>query len=271
VADPELKWWHVRWRLAWRAISRPAIVSGKIIVPLCVLAVIGFGIIYLMQPWLFAKQMSKSERLNIIPAELPTRSESPLSNATIDVDGLSFQLPREEVIRTLQGDSIRLVRFRNGGELWINDSSLGAGVLDAVLNNKDVMRLFNQGQIRSKFELMQAAMYATPDQAKWWRFRSASNQRVEYLLFAKSLVLTESIPSAHPFSRRPIYMISATRFHGFQIGNPDTHPFEADLELFDQNDRYLNFTITGPEGHGQVLTQTEINALVASIRPPGMR
>jgi hypothetical protein len=64
----------------------------------------------------------------------------------------------------------------------------------------------------------------------------------------------------------PIYPISAGVFRGFQIGNPDVSPYEAHLDLFDGTDRHLAFDISGPEGHGQVLTQAEINAIVASIQ-----
>lgn len=39
------------------------------------------------------------------------------------------------------------------------------------------------------------------------------------------------------------------------------------LDLFDGADRHFAFDVIGREGHGQVLTQAEINAVVASIHP----
>jgi len=53
--------------------------------------------------------------------------------------------------------------------------------------------------------------------------------------------------------------------------NPDVAPYEAHIDLLDLADRHFAFDVTGPEGHGEVLTQTEINAIVASIQPPSDR
>jgi hypothetical protein len=110
---------------------------------------------------------------------------------------------------------------------------------------------------------MQAAMCATPEQAKWWRFRSSQNERAQLLLLTKFLLLMDS---SHAFGTdHPIYMISAGEMRGFQLGNPNVPPFETHLDLFDKADRHLVLDVTGPKGHEQVLTQEEINAVVASI------
>jgi hypothetical protein len=135
-----------------------------------------------------------------------------------------------------------------------------------LISDKRAERLVSQETIRSRLKLMQAVMWATPNQAKWWRLRSIENQRVEFLLLAKFSVLT-SITSRHAFTLGPIYTISSGGFHGFQIGSPDVPPYEAHLDLFDAADRHFAFDISGPEGHGLVLTQPEINALVAALRP----
>lgn len=267
MADKELKWWHVRWRLAGRAISRIAIVLGKIIGVLCLVAAIGCGVTYLLSPWLVSQRMLKIDpRLSIVPADLPTKSETPLSDATIDRYGFRVPLPNEEIAKTIQGDRITVVLFRKGGNLLIHNPSLDSGTLELSIGDKHAERLVGQEVLHSKFRLMQAAVWTTPDQAKWWRFRASENERVEYLLVRKLFILTGFV-SPYAFTLGPIYTISAGRFRGFQIGNPDVSPYEAHLYLFDGADRYLVFDVSGREGHGQVLTQAEINAVVASIQP----
>jgi hypothetical protein len=271
VADQELKWWHVRWRLAGRAISRFAIAFGKVIGVLCLVAGIGCGVIYLISPWLVSQRMIKVDpRLNIVPADLPTKAGAPLSNATIDLYGFRVTLPNEEIAKTLQGDFVTLVRFRNGGFLRIHNPSQDSGILEFAIGDKHAERLVGQEIIHSKFKLMQAAMWATAEQAKWWRFHNLENERVEYLLLTKFSVLTEN-ESHYAFTLGPIYTISAGGFRGFQIGDPGAPPYEARLDLFDGADRYLALDVSGTDGHGKVLTQAEINAVVASIHPTAVR
>jgi hypothetical protein len=54
VPDPELKWWHVRWRLAGHAF----LLFAKILAPLALLAALASGVFYLLSPWLFAQRMA---------------------------------------------------------------------------------------------------------------------------------------------------------------------------------------------------------------------
>jgi hypothetical protein len=105
---------------------------------------------------------------------------------------------------------------------------------------------------------------------KWWRFHTRINERTDYLVITKFSILS-SIASPHFATLGPIYPISAGMFRGFQIGNPDVSPYEARLDLFDGGDRHFAFDVSGPEGHGRVLTQPEVNAMVASIRPISAR
>jgi hypothetical protein len=109
-------------------------------------------------------------------------------------------------------------------------------------------------------------MLVTPEQVKWWRFRSSQNEKAALLLLLKFVSLTESSP-LHTLTIRPIYTIVSGEFRGFQFGNPDIPLYDTRIDLFDGADRHLAFDIGGLEGHGQVLTQEEINAMVASIRP----
>ncbi|MGA2170636.1 MAG: hypothetical protein ABSG62_20800 [Terracidiphilus sp.] len=256
--------------MAGRAISRFAIVSGKIIGSLCLVAAVGYGVIYLISPWLTSQRMSIVDpRLSIVPADLPSKVEAPLSSASIDCYGFTLRLPNE-VAKTIRGDLFTMVLFRNGGNLVSQNMLRDPGTLGFTISEKHAQRLLGEEVLRSKFSLMQAAMWVTPEQVKWWRFRTLPNERVEYLLFTKFSAISQ-LASLHSFTIRPIYTIASGEFRGFQVGNPDVAPYEAHVDLFDAADRHFAFDVTGPEGHGQVLTQTEINAIVASIQPASDR
>jgi hypothetical protein len=263
VTNQHLKWWHVRWRWA----VRPAIVLGKVIGVLCLIAAIGYGVMYLIAPWLSSQHLSKVDpRLSLVPIDLPTKVEAPLSTATIDCYGFRVPLPREKISGTIEGDWSTTVLFRDGGTLTIHNSRQNPTVLEFVSTDRNTEKLLGKETTASKFKLMQAAMWTTPDQAKWWKLRTPENERVEFLLLLKSLSLSV-YASIHSSTIRPIYAISAGSFRGFQIGNADAAPYDAHVDLFDGANRYLRFDVTGSEGHGPVLTQAEINAMVASIRP----
>jgi hypothetical protein len=267
VADQELKWWHVRWRLAGRAVYPFALVSGKIIGTLGLLAAIGYGALYLISPWLGSRQMGRFDpRLNLVPASLPIKVQAPLSGPSIDCCGFTFRLP-DEVAKTFRNDEFTRVRFRNGGFLMSQNVLQAPSILERTINEKSAQGLLKKTDLASKYSLMEAAMWATPEQAKWWRFHTSANERVGYLLVTKMFVISQLF-SRHSSTVGPIYAIGFGEFRGFQVGNPDVAPFEAYVDLFDAADRHFAFQVTGPEGHGPVLTQTEINAIVASIQPP---
>ncbi len=260
VEDQALKWWHVRWTLAGRIVSRFAKVSGKIIGLLCLGALIICSAYYLLSPWITAQGLKSDPRFGLVPVSLSGKAEAPLSSAIIEGYGFNIKFPRGVVIHTAEDTMI--VQSRDG-EIWIKNapSDVNDLVFGAVLN-KGAQKLLEQGLLRSKFKLMQAVMSTTPDQVKWWRLRSRQNQRAEFLLLTKLTVLVGSI---HRLT--PIYAISSGEIRGFQLGNPNVPPYEAHLDLFDAADRHYALDVMGPEGHGQVLTQEEINAIVSSIQP----
>jgi hypothetical protein len=248
-----------------RVISRIAIISGKVAVPLCLLAPVGYGVLYFEAPWLESLRISKFDtRVSIVPAELPSKAEAPLSSESIEWDGFTFQLPNN-VDRTFRGDHSLSVHFLSGGWLRIENVARGGDVLGLTMRDKSSQKVLGEEVLRSRFSLMQAAMSATPEQVKWWRFRASANQNVDFLLIMKFSALSQ-VHSLHFATIRPIYRIASGKLHGFQIGNPDVLPYEAHVDLFDAADRHFALDVAGPEGHGRVLTQAEINAMVGSIR-----
>jgi hypothetical protein len=109
-------------------------------------------------------------------------------------------------------------------------------------------------------------MSATPNQVKWWRFRSYQNRKNLLLRLTKFFAFN-SATLRDPFSAHPIYTVSFGEYRGFQIGDPSVPPYEASIELFDKSDQSLSLNLIGLEGHEQVITQEELNAFIASIHP----
>jgi len=153
----------------------------------------------------------------------------------------------------------------------VQNPSRNSWIFEIANSDKQSAKLIGPEIFPSKLKLVEAAMWATPDQAKWWKFRTSTNKRVDYLLLIKfSLLLTHTV-SSQPSTLGPIYAISAGGFRGFQVGDPNVPPYDAQVDLFDGAGRSLTFDVSGPQKHAQVLTQDEINAIVTSIKPTSQR
>jgi hypothetical protein len=267
VEDLAPKWWHARWRLTGRKIPRFAIASTKIVGLLCLIAVVIGGVLYLVQPWLFSQHLGKNDpQLRTTPASLPSTAQAALSNSSIGRGGIKFLLPNEATVSTTKFQQTTLVRFPNGmlefvGPLRDDDSI----VFRSVHSNNDAEKLLGQELLHSQLKLLQAAMLATPEQVKWWRFRSRQNKKVEILLLLKFVAFTQYYPM-HSLTVRPVYAIASGEFRGFQFGDPNKSPYDTHVDLFDGANHHLALNISGFQGHGQVITQEELNAMVASIR-----
>jgi hypothetical protein len=269
VTDQALKWWHVRWRPAARILSKFAVVSGKILGVLCVLAVIACGVLYVLSPWLASSRLGNFDpRLRLIPAEPPSKSQATLSNTTIDRYGFEFQIPKDATLSSTSFKYMTILQFPSGA-MRINNPSRDQREWTPILvvrDDKQAQKLLGNELLHSNFNLIQAAMLTTPDQVKWWRFRSSQNERADSLLLAKFLIVENSFP-IQALTSSSIYSISAGEMRGFQFGDPTTPPYEVHLDLFDKSDRHLALDIVAAREHAQVLTQEEINAIVASIHP----
>jgi hypothetical protein len=96
-----------------------------------------------------------------------------------------------------------------------------------------------------------------PDQAKWWKM-PRTNARVMMLLAFKSMELG-NYPSVHK--------IETGGLRGFQLGDAAKPPYRVRFDLFDAADRRLQIQISSGDDHDPVLTQAQLNAMVASIHP----
>lgn|GEM_PF-4744424 len=250
-----------------RALCRPASTLGKVIAVLCLCAVIGYSVLYSIAPWLHAQAMRRLDpRMSLVPMPLPSNADVPLSDASIDCYGFAIPLPKTQFDQIARGKALAMVYFHDRGVLMIEDSESTSGMLELAVNSNDTRRLVGLSSAQPKFKMMEAALQATPEQVKFWRFRSAGNERSEFLLVMKSIVLLQSSLGVSG-QIMPIRLISAGQLRGFEFGDPESAPYDARLDLFDEADRHLVFRILGQREDGPVLTQAEINAMVAGIRP----
>jgi len=63
---------------------------------LCLIAAVGFGVLYLLQPWWASQRLGKFDpQLSLIPVSLSSETEAPLSNSSIEQFGFEFRLPNK--------------------------------------------------------------------------------------------------------------------------------------------------------------------------------
>ena len=234
---------------------------------LCLVALILLGAYYVLSPWIFAEGLKSDPQFSLVPVSLPNKSEARLAGATIESGAFSFQVPKDSEAHKFASGQETVVSLANGW-MWIKSPERDAGDLSLrslVERDKSVQSLLEKESLPSEYQLRKAALSATPQSVTWWRFRFSQNRRAAALLMMKFFVLTYA-SHASKF-RGPIFEISSREMRGFQFGDPDTPPYEAHLDVFDGSNRHFVIDAEGAEGHGRILTQEEINAVVASIRP----
>jgi len=219
---------------------------------------------YLM-PWYAAREVSRnSPNLGVVPIPVPDKSIAKLEGPRIEQFDFSFQVPWQEVEQQKTGKMISALTFKEGATLLIINPS-------TALDNKRIVQggetagqdanairgVLGARALSSNYDLMAAELEATPAQVKWWATRR-ENVRSMVLLGLKSMEANEA---------NAIYKASNDEMHGFQIGNPALAPYRVRILLFDRNDRRYEIWINVHQGRVQVLSQAEVNGIVASIRP----
>jgi len=103
----------------------------------------------------------------------------------------------------------------------------------------------------------ETAIAVAPANSNWWATFTQSSRRT-VLLKLKLIEMHDA---------KAIYQINANELHGFQFGNPAVAPYEVWLVLFDRNDRRYEISLHRKENNAPFVSQAEVNAIVASIRP----
>jgi hypothetical protein len=101
---------------------------------------------------------------------------------------------------------------------------------------------------------------ATPEQVKWWKTRG-QNAKDLRLLVMKMMIL---VPG-----HGALYALSFGSMCGIQQRSPSAAPYQVNVDLFDEAGRHYDiWIISNPKTPS--ITQPEINAIVASIRPTSL-
>jgi len=123
----------------------------------------------------------------------------------------------------------------------------------ALANANSALRT---GALRSDCNLALMAMAARTDQVKWWK-TPYQNAVALKLLSLKGIIESGG--------RGALYVVRYGELCGIQQGDPTTAPYEVKLDLFDRADRHYEMTLDA--GRDLALTQTAVNAIIASLRP----
>jgi hypothetical protein len=197
--------------------------------------------------------------VNVLPTPSPDVSLGTLSGPRVDRFGLSFQVPGEAVEGGRELQTVSFTRFANGGglifslapvdtaKMWRDETNEGKNSMAGVLGPQT---------LRSNYDLMAAAVQATPASAKWYAGRT-ENARTMLLLSIKAMS-TGRGNAIHPRAGGDV--------RGFQFGDPSVAPYLVSLELFDRQDKQYLIVLNGKSGSKPIISQSQINALIASTK-----
>jgi hypothetical protein len=247
-----VRWWHV----SWKRVGTTLLVI--FLTPL-LLAGVWLLVQFQLEPWRLAhKIVTDNPGIGMVPAVLPDHSVETLSGMRIEHFGFSIQLPWKEIYRDSAWENMALVSSKNGGVITIRNLSdrLDSMVTMRLMANS--LPALHAESIRTNYALTAAAMDAKPEQVKWWKTRG-QNAKYAILLLMKSSFQDEC--------HGAIYAIDSGEIRGFQQGNPSVAPYCVKLDLFDGADHHFQFKIDEYPERGPVITQAEVNAMVASLRP----
>lgn len=245
------KWWQVSWKRVGFALLiiflTPVLLGG-----------VGFLGYVQLAPWLTARELAKDQPgIELAPTPLPDRSLATLSGERIERFGLSFQLPWKPIDSDRQLKEIAVVQSKSGGSITIHDPSSALGTNSLTRIWVTAIPALNQPSLRSNYALMSAAMEARPERVKWWKTREQNTKDLSLLLMKSFALQTDG----------PLYLLGSGELRGFQQGNPSMAPYRVKLDIFDSADLHYEIGIDPAWNQGPAITQAEINAMVATMRP----
>jgi hypothetical protein len=260
MANPELKWWHVRWRLWGRHLKK---VGFWLAIVLAVGWTIDLALVCGLKffgPYFTVWNLRNEPEAWLVPTPVPDRNVVRLSGTKVEAYGYSIQTPWNEQPEIHSGALSTTARFpKEGATLVFMNPDLDRGHAQTWRTTPAVVGIFHDKERRSNYGLMAAAMATTPRDAAWWR-TPRENQRVLALLSCKFFAGTE--PSA-------IYNVNGPAMRGFQFESQLLQRKLVQLSLFDSADRQLDIQIFNGMGDKPTVTQAQINSMVASISLSG--
>ncbi len=214
--------------------------------------------------WHFIKETCQGHpSLNVVPTPLPDKSIALLRGLQVKHFEYSFQIPWNDAHIKEDGKSVALWQVNGGAGLMlfsplseIDNVKLMRGATDE--DAKKITGILGGRALSSNYDFMVAELAAAPSQVKWWSTLTAKAKSL-ILLNLKSMEVLESTTR--------IYPQSSEEMHGFQMGDPALPPYKVQLLLYDRNDRRYQIWIVGKDLTRPVITQAEINGMVATLRP----
>jgi hypothetical protein len=235
--------WHVNWLR----------VSLGLIVCFAAIWLVGEAM-QSLSPWYEARSLFRQQpALERTPSPIRDKSVAPLPGFQVELFGLAVQTPWNRSGTIQLASNLATIPF---------PEQHVAMMLFKPSSNDFERRMFAQATRErddaggiSNYKLVAAEMFATPDDVKWWR-GIKRNEAQSFLLEMKALRIADLTE---------IYSIDFGNFKGFQVGNPSMPPYRILLDLVDVNDRYYQIRIGPTDRHGPIISQAQINAVVASI------
>jgi hypothetical protein len=242
--------WEVKW---WRVAVALACLFG-------ILFLAEFVVEYWWMPWHDGQALARLyPNLRAVPEPVTDKTISKLDGEQVELHGVSLQAPWK-VTKQVRG----VLLFGDDRSLLFFDSLGAPGRISLMQQNaktqkkiQAILDLLDTRTVSSDYNLMAAAMATTQADSHWWVARK-ENIRRDVLLTIKSEEVREA---------NAVYEIAANELRGFQFGNPAAAPYDVRLVLFDRSDRRYEFFLDRKEKNAPFVTQAEVNAIVASIRP----
>lgn len=252
-----------RQRPSWRRVA------AMLLFTICALY-LGMWLISQFTLWKEAKEVAVFNPAEALtPVALTDTSIASIDSGTrIDRFGYSFQIPSEKVKLSHDYKGMTMFKFEDGLFLLIDEPSGYMDFLSPLDKSKPQERLqasteladlIGPEAVRSHYDYTLTELNARPSEISLFHSRR-TNARVLVLLTGKSMAMQQGTTA--------IYRISTANFRGFQFGDPHLAPTSIELLLFDAHDQPLKLLLkASKEGRQLLLTQPQINAIIASIHP----
>lgn len=237
-----------RWTVSWLRVV------AALVVVFCSIALLEWW----TAPFLIARSMGTGEAA-VLPAPPPDPTLTMGSSSLVKRSGVSFEVPWIETEKSKLAPDSEAVKFTNGLEMFIGRPPRSLEIVRATKGIRAAAVRYELGGdvLSSQFAWTSAALGTTANDAKWWR-TPIYNEKVELLLMEKSVVAGLATGS----QVGPIYSFTFGQIRGFQIGDPKGRRNAVHLYLFDKADRSCGIFLVNLQN----VTQSEINALVATLR-----
>jgi hypothetical protein len=246
--------WEVKW---WRVALALIIIFAAL-----------FAVDFIGEQWADWQEVHDfcrdNPNLATLPIPLPDQGVAKLDGARLEMGGLAFSASSKEILRRRDFSHISFVNFNDGLAISTPDWSSGLDLEKFIQANTrskkeadETRRLLGSRVLNCCYGLLASELAITPSGLKWW-----NTWRTRRIAFTRLTTKSIDIGKANA-----IYEINAGEMRGFQMGNPAVAPYEVVLDLFDQGDRRHEIRINDARADRPFISQSEINAIVASMKP----